>query len=596
MIPRNAQEAQQQATSAMMGRLFRAPRPTYVLSYTVLGSLLIGLFANRLVPDLRTLALGLTGVALPVVVSALITTPLAEVFGGKMYLRRSALLGLLGLAMVFLAALASLFFSEDQAVRFLMVGWASTLWLRQAAILATSHSSPLRSLPAVINQPILGMSALLLFFPIAPMDLVVAVVSSLAFYGAGLLFTEVAIRPLERASGVNGLSMMRYALDHMTERGKEGREEMEAFFESFAHSVTVPVGLLSMTVEKGKDILLVVPSVHPGPYGHLGGSDLPSKLAAELEDLGSVVIVPKGPSTHDQNPATSNECVRIAGWVRGAVPSVELQAGASRFVRVTEGKASVCCQVFDGKALLLASLAPNPTDDIDFATGFSATKAAIESGVEDALFIDAHNCLQQGSGAVYFGSKECFSVLEATRKAVKAALVSMSDSFKAGAGSNRDLVDPERGLGPNGIQAILVEVDGQRTAYVLFDGNNMVPGLREKLLGGIKDLVDEAEVMTTDNHIVNNTLPGYNPVGWRMDHDALVRAARVAVEKSVESLGRGSAGSLTGVLEGVKVWGHQTAVRLTTAIHSSISTMRLNAAATFALAAALSILTLAVVP
>lgn len=596
MVPRNAQEAQQQATSAMMGRLFRAPRPGYILGYTVLGSLLTGLLVNRLSLDLLTLVLGLGGFAAPVVASTLITKPLAEGFGGKMYLRRSALLGLLGLAMVFLAALTSVFFNESQVVRFLIVGWASTLWLRQAAILATSHSSPLHSLPAVINQPVLGILALVAFFPMSLLDWLIALISSVAFYGAGLLFTEVSIIPLERASGVDGLSMMRYSLDHMTERGMEGREQMEAFFESFAHTVTVPVGILSLRLEGGENALLVVPSVHPGPYGQLGGSDLPSKLATGIGDLASQVMVPKGPSTHDQNPATSRECDRLAAWVRDAVPKLEYHSRASRFVRVVEGKASVCCQIFDGKALILASLAPNPTDDIDFATGFSAARVAKESGAEDALFVDAHNCLQPGSGAVYFGTEDCFSILEATRRAVGEAQETVSDGFRAGVGEKTDLVNPEMGLGPRGIQAVLLEVDGQRTAYILFDGNNMVPGLREKLLSALEDLVDEAEVMTSDNHIVNNALPGFNPVGWRMDHDLLVRSARAAVEQALGSLEKGTAATSTGVLEGVKVWGHQTAVRLTTAIQSSISTMRLNAAVTFSLAAAVSVLALALVP
>ncbi len=596
MVARTAQEAQQQATSAMMGRLFIAPSPAKILTYIVLGSLLIGFLANRGAPELRAAVLGLGAFALPVVLSALLTKPLAEMFGGKMYLRRSALLGILGMILVFLAALASLFFQESHVVRYLIVGWASTLWLRQAAILATSHSSPLRSLPAVINQPLLGMLVLLVFFPFTPADWTIALISFASFYGAGLIFTEVSILPLERASGVDGLSMLRYSLDHMTEKGKEGRAEMEAFFESFASTVDVPVGLLSMKLEAGRRALLVVPSLHPGPYGHLGGSDLPTKLWAELEDLGAEIIVPKGPSTHDLNPASSTECSKLAAWVRNAADGLRHGGKASRFIRVSRGNASVCSQVFDGKALVLASLAPNPTDDIDFATGFSARTAAVDSGVDDALFVDAHNCIKPGSGAVYFGSQECYSILEATREAVRTAVRSMSDVLRVGVASDTTLVDPERGLGPRGVQTVVVDVDGQRTAYLLFDGNNMIPGLREKLLGGIADLVDEAEVMTTDNHIVNNTLPGFNPVGWRMDHQDLVEAARSTVEQAIRGLGTATVATRTGVLEDVKVWGHQSAVRLTTAIHSSISTMRINAGVSFALAALTSILALALVP
>ncbi len=542
------------------------------------------------------MVMGLGAFALPVVASALITKPLAELLGGKMYLRRSALLGILGMALILLAALASLFFDASRVPRYLVVGWASTLWLRQAAILATSHSSPLRSLPAVINQPLLGLLALWVLFPLTLADWAIALLSFASFYGAGLIFTEVSIRPLERASGVDGLSMMRYSLDHMTEKGREGRTEMETFFDSFASPIDVPVGVLSLKLEGGRQALLVVPSMHPGPYGHLGGSDLPTKLGTGLRDLGVEVLVPKGASTHDQNPATTGECERLASWVRETIPRLKHGSRASRFTRASKGSASVCCQVFDGKALVLASLAPNPTDDIDFATGYSARNVAVNSGVDDALFVDAHNCIRPGSGAVYFGSPDCSSILEATGEAIARALGSMSDGLRVGLASNTDLVDAERGLGPNGVQAVVVEVDGQKTAYLLFDGNNMVPGLREEILKGIEDLVDEAEVMTSDNHIVNNTLPGFNPVGWRIEHRDLVEATRSTVVDAIDNMDQATAAAQSGLLENVRVWGHQTAVRLTTAISSSISTMRINAAVTFALAAILSILGLALVP
>lgn len=596
MVPKTPQQVQQQATSAMMRRLFRAPHPVRILVYILLGSLLIGFVSRGADLSVQTILVGLAGLAVPIVVSALITKPLAEAFGGKMYLRRSFLLGFLGMVPVFVVSLVGLALEPSRMASYLLVGWAATLWLRQATVLATSHSSPLRSFLAVVNQPLLGAVALIPFFSLTPQDWTVALVSFLAFYGAGLIFTEVAIRPLERASGVDGLSMLRYSLDHMTEKGKEGREEMESFFDSFASPMTVPVGVLSIRQDGGKRALLVVPSIHPGPYGRLGGSDLPEKLSRELEDMGVEVLVPHGPSTHDQNPASSRESSRVATLVREVLGGMRHSRRASRFLRVTKGKATVGCQMFGGNALLIASLAPNPTDDIDFATGFACRTVALEAGAQDAIFIDAHNCLQLGSGAVYFGSDEFYSILEATKEAVTKAKEKVSSDVRVGLGSHQGLVDAERGLGPKGVQALVVETDGQRTAYVLFDGNNMVPGLREEMLEILTGLVDEAEVLTSDNHIVNSTVPGYNPVGLRMDHGDLQEAAREAVADALEGLRNSSIGGKTGFLADVRVWGHQTAVRLTTAIQSSISTMRINAGLTFALATIVSILALELVP
>lgn len=597
MHPRTSQQAQEQATHAMMGSLFRAPRPSRVALVILGGSLLIGLLANGLALSLETLYLGLGGIALPVVASGFLTKPLAERLGGRMYYRRSFLLGLLGMGPLLVAALASLLVPGASVVRFLLVAWAATLWLRQAVILATSHSSPLRSLPAVVNQPVLGLLGLLPFFsPLASGDLVVTTVAFAAFYATGLLFTEVAIIPLERGFGVDGLSMMRHSLDHMTEKGRAGTQEMESFFASFASPVSVPVAVLTVRQEDDRLGLWVVANLHPGPYGQLGGSDLPTKLKGALADLEAEVLVPHGPSTHDQNPATSREAERLASWARTAVERAEPRARASRFVRVRENGVNVGCQIFGDTALLLGSLAPQPTDDIDFATGYAAVLVAKESGAEEAVLVDAHNCIEPGSGAVVFGSPECYALLDGVRRAVQEAQAGVGDGLRVGWGEDTALVDAERGLGPNGIQAMVAQVDGQRTAYLLFDGNNMVPGLREEILEGVGDLVDEAEVLTSDNHVVNNTLPGFNPVGWRQDREALVRAARRATEAALTDLRPAGADGRTGVLEDVAVWGYQSAVRLTTAIHSSLATMGINAAVTFLLATVASLLGLALVP
>ena len=65
------------------------------------------------------------------------------------------------------------------------------------------------------------------------------------------------------------------------------------------------------------------------------------------------------------------------------------------------------------------------------------------------------------------------------------------------------------------VQVLVTEVDGQRTAYVVIDGNNMAQGVREVLLEQILKIVDNAEVMTTDSHVVN-TISGKNPVGMNV--------------------------------------------------------------------------------
>jgi putative membrane protein len=107
---------------------------------------------------------------------------------------------------------------------------------------------------------------------------------------------------------------------------------------------------------------------------------------------------------------------------------------------------------------------------------------------------------------------------------------------------------PDDGVGPLGVRVSVLDVAGQTTAYVLVDGNNMTPGLRDRIVealtrpddapraAGREDTparavradgppaptVDQVEVLTTDTHIVN-TVKADNRVGAEIDGDRLVR-------------------------------------------------------------------------
>ena len=69
---------------------------------------------------------------------------------------------------------------------------------------------------------------------------------------------------------------------------------------------------------------------------------------------------------------------------------------------------------------------------------------------------------------------------------------------------NMETLDKHDGVGESGIKTMIIEVDNQRTAYVLFDSNNMEIGFRQEIIDAVSDLdIDEIEVMTPDTHTVN---------------------------------------------------------------------------------------------
>jgi len=184
--------------------------------------------------------------------------------------------------------------------------------------------------------------------------------------------------------------------------------------------------------------------------------------------------------------------------------------------------------------------------------------------------VDAHNSMTEVSGGTFLGSPVAGEYLSGGLRAIEAEKGRDLLPFRAGAGHVRLPFTREQGLGDLGAQALVIEVAGQKTAYVLLDGNNIVKGGREILLSGIRDLVDDCEVMTTDTHLVN-TITGKNPIGLRVPAAEITPFVRQAVEAAIADLAPAEAGAATAWCRDVRIFGPQRIAQI-----SSISTTTVN--------------------
>ena len=600
-------QASHEDTTRIAGRLFWAPPPRRmvlpILLFSIFGGFLLT-YPKIIEQSWYDLLYRATFVfALPALVSAAATKPLAEGLGGRMYLRRSTLMSFIGLVIVAAALLIATVgltaFSVAtgipytfQVQRAVLLGYAAVLWMRAVILAATSQSNYLRSFPAAVVHPVLGLLGLAVFVPTTLADWLTAALVFGIFLSTAIGFTEIAKRPLQKAFGINGLRLMRYTLDHLTELGDEGREEVEAFFTSISVPARVRIGTVTFRFHGGRRAAFVAPMVHPGPMGYICGSDLPTKLRTRLADLASTVLVAHGPTTHDENPANLREVDKVAACARELVGGTVYAPLATPMVRVVHGKANVCAQLFGDRALVVASLAPNPTDDIDSAIGFAAGQEARLAGAQDAVFVDAHNCMEIGSGLTHFGTAAGHEIIAAAREAIAKALAAPRGPPKVGIAARREFGTPQQGIGAEGIQALVTEVAGHRTALVLFDGNNMIPGLRDKVRERLASLVEDVEVLTTDNHSVNVTMGGFNPVGLQFDQATLVDLAEAAMGDAIAALEPAEAGVMTGYVDDLYIFGPESSARLTTSVNSTVAILRPAFVATFLLALTASVLSL----
>src|SRR5207253_1603989 len=210
----------------------------------------------------------------------------------------------------------------------------------------------------------------------------------------------------------------------------------------------------------------------------------------------------------------------------------------------------------------------------DSATGYAAVQEARLQGARDAVFVDAHNCLEPGVGLTLFGSHRSHEIIEAAKSATQAALAAPKAPFRVGYANRKGFSTPDQGIGARGIEALVVETGGQRTAYVLFDGNNMVPGVRDEIRAKLASLVQESEAMTTDNHSVNLTMDGFNAVGAVLSRDVILAHAEGAVREAISGLEEAEAAAFVADIPDFRIFGPQSAARLTTTINSTLAVLR----------------------
>ena len=118
----------------------------------------------------------------------------------------------------------------------------------------------------------------------------------------------------------------------------------------------------------------------------------------------------------------------------------------------------------------------------------------------------------------------------------------------------------------------MTEVGGERTAYILIDGNNVSPGVRETLLASVSKYVDEGEIMTTDTHTVN-TVSGKNPVGYVVPAEAIIPFVEQAVREAVEDIAPAQVGATTVSCEGITVFGSQRISQLASTANAMLASI-----------------------
>jgi putative membrane protein len=481
-----------------------------------------------------------------------------------------------------------------------LLGFAAVLTLRSVAFFSVSTAGAARGALAALFQPLLCIIPFLVywesFFQMSMLDVLLFLVLA-AFLGlaSANLLVSLIDRLGIKAYGVPSLSLFRaFMLDWTSGLNAP----LERYFERLGEDHDIEVSLVRFEGANPK-AAVVVPLVHPGPFKNLGSSLLPSLMKRELEKaLGGVVCVPLGILGHELDLASQPQNQKIIEAVLTSAKQIRLAGKARPFVKVAEGSVTICCQIFGDVALLSFSLAPKTTEDLPQELGRFVRGEAKRLGLRDAIVINAHNSITDITLM-----EESLEALEAAAsRCLSKAVASEEGSFKIGAAT----VYPKEfglneGMGAGGITAIAAQVGAQKACYAVFDGNNMVSGLREKLLSALTASgFDESEVFTTDTHAVNALVlsrrggRGYHPIGEAMNHDVLLDYVKKAASAALAALEPCRSGSLTLTVPKVRVIGEARIEGFSTLIHQALQRAKRVAVPIFGLEGLLLILLLSV--
>jgi len=583
--------------------IFRAPSWYSSIAFALLIAALAGVaaFDSRFV--LEDAWEGVFYIGVPTVVASLLTAPVDRLFGGQLTPNRASLLALtceLVVVVILTAAGAVAVLTPlSQAFVFdaLVAALASIFALRLLVVMAVSHDS---LLAAIVPASIQTVAAAVLLFVysgtlrlfevggpltevylsraeqapaeltvVGPETFVLLAVTCVLYVGSVYLFLVVIDRPWRNSLGVSVLDFLRGFVGHIA----EGTDELEEFFEQLGEEAVVPVTVMAFRepggIEKAR---FVLPMIHPGPMGEIGGGNLPERVAQDADGL---AFPPHATAGHDFNLVTGREVETIIDAADRAFDRLEYTSDATRSFRASHGEATLVGQAFGDDAFMTATYAPAFADDVEYAVGLSARAEARSGGLDDVLLADAHNCNNgldgDDLGHVTPGSKRSFDMIQAAGDLGTTLADAERHPLRLGVAWDRTDWTPTDGIGPLGIRVAVTEVDDQRTAYVLVDGNNMEPGLRDRLVSHLTATlpVDDAEALTTDTHIVN-TVEAVNQVGTAIDAEPLCDAVEAVTREALDDLEPVEAGVATERAE-VTVFGNDRTETLASHANAMIS-------------------------
>jgi putative membrane protein len=394
--------------------------------------------------------------------------------------------------------------------------------------------------------------------------------AALVFMIAMYLFFLIINAPMRRNFGFSSTD----AFSMFAAQWLHQDQSLDEAFDSVGEVVKVPLALFAFERKNNERIFFVVPSIHFGPFGNLGGSEFSYLIANKIsEKYKAKSFVFHSAATHDLNPISSEELGSVMGALEDCLKGAKFSNSKVSFI---SGKYEECFSenlLFDDSIFITLSRAPLVTEDINFGLGAMLASEA-EKQVKTAAIVDQHNAetgevtsFEPGSiiGYNYLSSiQDAFSKPRIHKKPLQVgiSMAGVTSPFIGNAGIKVAVFSSE----PN-------------VALVLLDSNGIAPEYREKLIAEVK-LVGERNgkvlhpiILTTDTHQINSVKGVLNPL---TEDAAITKQVCVSVSEAMLDMSDAKFFSSKKWFE-IKVLGAKQSIEIVSTVNSIVAVAKIAA-------------------
>lgn len=449
---------------------------------------------------------------------------------------------------VIVGILADTLFAKPGATSYIVGGMLLAAGMRVSIFTSVFGAGVGRALAVCLVQP------LLFFFAFVPSQYFGTLADPVGL-GFGALFVALAaiwavmVDRAGRPQIASTFKILQAFLSAWTENKTGGIEE---YLESKSSVESVGTKVLKLVSDNGRDIALVLPDVHPGPFGTIGGSNLPYVL---YEKFSRHALVMHSVSDHSLNIPSGAEVKRYTDDLQ-RLATVDAGQTCSEPVQRRKGDATATAIAFGKSALIMLSLAPKGMEDVPQAVKDELDAHALRLGFASLLVIDCHNAMGKhiddaDKADLLSAATECLDDLKGKEQHEFSAGFASIDASSPLARSSE--------LGQAGLAVLALSTRGKSYVIGWADSNNMENSVRDRVIARAgAEGITMLEVCSSDTHSTSGkrTREGYFALGSTEDPD-LIAGAYLQMCRSAIQDARKCRFDLASATSEVKVMGAQ---------------------------------------